>query len=213
MSLPPPPRSAVLEDFPSLVWRAHQPLARIHRHEFGSLFYGADQDGRWNPPVAGSDWGTCYVSTSPMGAALEVFGRLRTLRQRHLDERVLATIYVASDLRLADMTHPSIVGRYGLTAEASVGEAGGTYLRTQAWAERLRDAGFGGVYYAARHDPALGSRSIAIFGKATLAEGPLGPEAEFVEESSAATSPIPAYIVAELQETYGFTILGGGAAL
>lgn len=63
------------------------------------------------------------MSTHPIGAALEVFGRLRVLPQREIDHRVLATIYLASDVRLADMTHASVVGRFGLTAEASTGES------------------------------------------------------------------------------------------
>lgn len=121
MSIPAPPIDAAgLDDFPSLIWRAHQPLARVHCQEFGSLYFGTDQDGRWNPPEPGSDWGTCYVSTNPVGAALEVFGRLSLLPQREIDDRVLATIYLASDLRLADMTHPSVLGRFGLSDRAAI---------------------------------------------------------------------------------------------
>src|SRR5688572_3878344 len=98
--MPPAARDA-LDDFPAITWGAHQPLARIHRQEFGSMFFGTDQDSRWNPPEPGSDWGTCYLSTHPIGAALEVFGRLSVLPDREIDRRVLATIYLASDVRLA----------------------------------------------------------------------------------------------------------------
>lgn len=213
MSVPPPPQAKDLDDFPAFIWKAHQPLSRIHRQEFGSLYYGLDQDGRWNPPRPGTDWGTCYASTSPLGAALEVFGRFRMLPQRELDRRVLATIYLASDVRLADMTHPSILGRFGLTAEASASEEEHTYPITQQWALRLREAGFGGIYYAARHDPTLGSRSIALFGKAASSEGPVGAMDEWLEESSAATSPIPSEIIDQLRYDYRFTVLGAGAAL
>ena len=214
MSVPAPPVDAAeLEDFPSMTWRAHQPLARIHRQEFGSLYFGSDQDGRWNPPEPGSEWGTCYMSTRPVGAALEVFGRLSVLPQRELDRRVLATIYMASDLRLADMTHPSVVGRFGLTAEASAGEESTTYPGTQRWALRLREAGFAGVHYAARHDPTLGSRSIALFGKATSGQGPAEPWSEWLEESAATITPIPRGLIDELRGTYGFTLVGGGYSL
>ncbi len=214
MSVPaPPPNAAELDDFPSYVWRAHQPLARVHRQEFGSLYFGTDQDGRWNPPEPGTDWGTCYMSTHPVGAALEVFGRLTYLPQRELDARVVATIFVQSDLRLADMTHPSVIGRFGLTAEASTGEESTTYPRTQQWALRLREAGFSGVHYAARHDPTLGSRSIALFGKAKGSAGPAEPWSEWLEESAAATTPIPPDVIDKLRDTYGFTIIGGGYSL
>jgi hypothetical protein len=90
MSIPvPPAHPDELEDFPALTWKAHQPLARIHRQEFVSVFFGADQDERWNPPEPDSDWGTCYL------------------------------------------THPSVVGRFGLTAEASTGAEDSAYPRTQ----------------------------------------------------------------------------------
>lgn len=153
------------------------------------------------------------MSTHPVGAALEVFGRLSYLPQREIDDRVLATMFMESDLRLADMTHPSVVGRFGLTAEVSTGEETATYPRTQLWALRLREAGFSGVHYAARHDPSLGSRSIAIFGKATGSAGPTQPWSEWLEESTAATTPILHDVIDELRDTYGFTIIGGGNSL
>lgn len=213
MSLPMPPTGpADLADFPVLIWRAHQPLTRIHRQEFGSVFFGTDQDGRWNPPESDSDWGTCYLSTHPVGAALEVFGRLRKLPQREIDRRVMATIYLASDVRLADMTDASVVGRFGLTAEVSAGAADTAYSRTQQWGLRLREAGFGGVHYAARHDPTLGSRSIALFGKASSGQ-PDDPLSEWLEDTTATTAPIAVGLVDELCETYGFTIVGDGTPL
>lgn len=78
-----------------------------------------------------AEWGTCYLSTHPLGAALEVFGRFRLLPQREIDRRVLATIYLTSDIQLADMTHPTVLGLFGLTAEASTGETTNAYPRTQ----------------------------------------------------------------------------------
>lgn len=111
------------------------------------------------------------------------------------------------------MTHPSVVGRFGLTAEASIGADTTTYRRTQQWARRLREAGFAGIHYAARHDPTLGSRSIALFGKAAAQDGPSEPLSEWIEETTATTTPIPAGLLDELRDSYGFTILGGGSAL
>lgn len=213
MSLPmPPAKAAYLVDFPVRIWGSHQPLARIHRQEFGSMYFGTDQDGRWNPPEAGSDWGTCYLSTDQIGAALEVFGRFSVLPQSEIDRRVLATVYLGSDVRLADMTHASVVGRFGLTAEISAGAASTSYDCAQQWAARLREAGFGGVYYGARHDPTLGSRSIALFGKAS--GGQLDdPLSDWSEDVTATTAPIPRDIVKFLHEAYAFTILGTGNSL
>ena len=100
-----------------------------------------------------------------MPAFLETFGRIRPVLQRHVDERVLTEAYLPSETRLANMTDPAILGLYGLTAEVGVGGDERTYARTQRWAEALETAGFGGVIYAARHDPALNERSVALFGK------------------------------------------------
>jgi len=43
--------------------------------------------------------------------------------------------------------------------------AGGDYPGAQAWAERLFQAGFGGIWHTARHDPRGDLHSIALFGK------------------------------------------------
>lgn len=42
------------------------------------------------------------------------------------------------------------------------------YRKPQAWAVRLRDAGTHGLRYAARSDPALAGRAVALFGSAGL---------------------------------------------
>lgn len=107
MSIPLPPDDwHELVDFPSKTWPAQQPLARIHRQEFG---------------------------------------RFRILPQPEIDRRVLATIYLPSDVVLADMTHPTVLGMFGMTAEASAGETATAYSVTQQWASRLRAAQLAGV--------------------------------------------------------------------
>ena len=209
MSLPRPPEDwRDLVDFPPRIWRANVPLYRVHRTTYGTMHFATDQDSRWNPPDDNSPWGTCYLSTDPLGAALEVFGSLAFVKQRDLDARVEATVYVPSDIKLADMTHASIVGRFGLTAEASAGDEVSTYPITQAWAEQLREAGFSGVHYAARHDPTLASRSVALFGKAVASGDTNASVAEWDHESIVEAGPISAGVRNGLR-AFGFTILGG----
>lgn len=166
MTLPDPPAPSELTGFPAVIMPANVPLARIHHNLRDPEYFSEDGSGRFDPPVGSTaGFGTCYLSTHPLGAFLETFGRIRPVLQRHVDERVLTEAFLPSESRLADMTDPAILGRYGLTAEVGIGGDERTYAATQRWAEALQAAGFGGVVYAARHDPALLARSVALFGK------------------------------------------------
>lgn len=207
----PPDDWRKLEYFPERVLKANLPLSRIHRSVNGTMYFATDADGRWNPGDADSPWGTCYLSTQPLGAALEVFGRFAIIKQAEFDLRVLATVYLSSDVRLADVTAPRALG-FGLTAEASAGDDHSTYPITQAWAARLRDAGFAGIYYAARHDPALSSRSVALFGKVP-GEDAAAPEAEWAEDTMVQVEPIPVALRDTLRDGYGVAIISGGPTL
>jgi hypothetical protein len=214
VTLPGPPRDwRDLVAFPSLVLRAHQPLSRVHRQELGTLYFATHQDGRWNPPQPNASWGTCYLSTHPLGALVEVLGRLLVIPQREIDRRVLASVFLGSDLRLADMTHPSILGAHGLTAEVSAGDPVSTYPLTQRWAERLQQAGFSGIHYAARHDPRLGSRSVAVFGKHVGTGHDISTTEEWDTDSLITTEPISTDLIDQLVDEYGVRVVGGGTAL
>ena len=46
--------------------------------------------------------------------------------------------------------------------------SGDDYFGSQLWAEKLWQAGFGGIWYQARHDPRADLHSIALFGKPGL---------------------------------------------
>lgn len=166
MNLPDPPAPPELTGFPAVLIPANAPLARIHHNLRDPEYFSADGSGRFDPPPGSTaGFGTCYLSTHPMGAFLETFGRIRPVLQRHVDERVLTQAFLPSDARMANMTDPAILGRYGLTAEIGVGGDERTYAATQRWAEALEAVGFAGIVYAARHDPALHERSVALFGK------------------------------------------------
>jgi hypothetical protein len=72
------------------------------------------------------------------------------------------------------------------------------YPRCQAWAAALHEAGYEGIRYRARHDPALGTTSYAIFGTPGLDEKVFAP---------ASTFPVPAEWIDELAHRYGFRIV------
>ncbi len=86
-----------------------------------------------------------------------------------------------------------MLGTYGVTGDIS---AGTEYGLSQALAGHLYAAGFDGVYYTARHDPAFSERSIAIFGGS-------GDDKVF----AASTSSIPDELVAEAERDYALLVL------
>lgn len=130
-------------------------LYRIHQLHLEPEFFDDKADNnRFNPP-AGSPpaFGTCYLSTHPLGCYIETLGRMGSISQSDLDARGVSEAVVPVGIRLADMTHPGLLGRFHLTAEIG---AGSGYARPSQWAERLYQAGFAGVWYRARHDVSAG---------------------------------------------------------
>lgn len=196
--LPEPPEPASLDGFPSIVWAAQQPLWRVHRESNPTVHFARGAAGRFNPPAPDSDYGTWYLSSHPRGAFVEVFGRFQVITRAQVNERVLASVHPPSDLRLANLTDPTVVGRFGLTNELSVGGED-VYPIAQRWSAALRQAGFGGVHYAARHDPTLQSRSIALFGKPTD-QGSL--------DDAVVLQPLEA-LAEEMADYYGWTVISG----
>jgi len=73
-----------------------------------------------------TEFGTCYLATQPLGWYVETFGRLGMIPRAALDARVLTTALTPVGVRLADMTNPTILGDYRLTAEIGTG---GSYDR------------------------------------------------------------------------------------
>jgi hypothetical protein len=173
VTVPDPPAVDELISFPSHVLRSGVPLVRVHLAERDPRWFGSSGTGRFDPPPSVETFGTCYVSTSPAGAFVEVFGRVRVLRREDIESRCLSQIGTTRDSRLADLTDPRVLGRFGLTGEASAGGIE-TYPTCQQWAAALFAAGFDGVRYYARHDPQLTSTSVAVF-------GPPGPDDKLLE--------------------------------
>jgi hypothetical protein len=106
--------------------------------------------------------------------------------------RYLTVIAPIVELRLADMTGRSVLGQFGIAGDVS---AGADYAPPQEWAHRLWEAGFDGIYYAARHDPQFTERSVALFG------APGDQTANERKRFDVASAPIPDDVLAELQMT------------
>lgn len=163
MTIPLPPEVSELAEFPAYLLRANVPLVRVHDCGRDPRWFGHSTGGRFDPPMGVATFGTCYLSTSLMGAFVEVFGRARVIRLQDLETRCLSQLSVVRDARLGDLTDPRVLGRFGLTGEASAGGIE-NYPMCQQWAAALFAAGFDGVRYQARHDPQLTSTSVALLG-------------------------------------------------
>jgi len=162
--LPEPPSDyATLADFPALAKeRLPEIVYRVHQIRHDPEWFGSSGEARWDPPEAAAGlFGTCYTGTDPVTAVIQAFGDLPVVTQETVDARAMAVIRVPRSLKLADMTSPSIVGRWRLDRRISTGD---DYPVCQRWAYSLRLAGFGGIYYEPRHDPrGDGAASIALF--------------------------------------------------
>ena len=87
-----------------------------------------------------------------------------------LDERALLSVALGRDVRLADLTSRRAL-QFGITA--SLG-ADPDYSSGQAFAVEALRAGFGGIRYFVRHDPAQKLFGIALFGDAGVTAEPAG---------------------------------------
>lgn len=180
-------------DFPEVTFEVGHSLFRIHRGVHDPLYFSASDSGRWDPPVfARTEYGTCYLAESVLGAYLEVFARTVPIRESQINERLVSEIQVTRSLRLADLTSAALAGRVGPIPELSVGPS---YTEAQQLSARLRDAGFDGVRYHARHDPTAGSRSIAVFSDAAASLG------------LTKTMPIPDHVIATGEQEFELFVL------
>jgi hypothetical protein len=187
-SLPAPPKD--LPELPSTKLGA-EPVWRIHPAEVSPWFFDTGPDGRFNL----ADAGTCYLAEEPIGAFVEKFGRL--LRPGGVIPEPLVDTQRLSKLRppklsVVDLTDPKVLGLAGLTAEI---HATTDYNLTHSWASALRDAGYGGIRYKARHDPSGHLVSIALFGSGKPPRSPVK------------TTAIPVDLIHEASTTFAITVL------
>jgi RES domain len=166
-------------------------LWRIHPADVSPWFFDTGPDGRFNL----ADAGTCYLAEEPTGAFVEKFGRL--LRPGGVLPEPLVDTQRLSRLRppkvdVVDLTDPKILGLVGLTAEIHTTT---DYGLTQQWAAALRDAGYAGIRYRARHDPRGALVSVALFGS------------DKPPRSAAKTTTIPVDLIHEAAATFAITVL------
>lgn len=190
-----------VESFPTTTIPRDPPLHRIHRRANHPAYFSSGGDWRFDPPASHRlRYGVCYLGLAPMTAFVEVFGRQRANPRSAVDARRLSSLTPTADLVVADLTHRSVVGAFGVTAAVSTGW---DYGPAQALSARLFDAGFAGVRYRVSHDPSMTLEGIGLFGPPGQHPGRF---------ATVATEPIPEDLVEEGRSIYGIEVLADAAA-
>jgi hypothetical protein len=184
-----------LDGFPRRTLRGDRTIHRIHRSTTASWWFSSDGSGPFDPVGAGL--GACYLAERPLGAWVEVFRKSMLLAEGEISARSLFSVELGRDLRLADVTSRRALG-FGVTASVGAGE---DYRESQAFAAGAVDAGFHGIRYLVRHDPAQRLFGIAVFGEpgAAVASGPRCPAGTEAELSDA--------LIAAARRSFGYRIL------
>lgn len=193
MSLAPPPADpAALADFPRMVLQPITRLFRVGRADREPWWFGSSLEGRFDLPEPD---GTCYLAMDPLSAVLEVIGSDREggfVSAELFAGRRVYELHVEEDHSLADLAAAPAAG-FGVTLEI---HSLVPYDLPQAWARRLRAAGFQGVCYLLRHHPS-GVDGIALFGLH-------GERDDWPIESE---DPIGAAVQERLERSYGIRVL------
>lgn len=150
-------------DFPARSIDTTTPLFRIHRHGHHPAWFNTDGTWRFDPPATHRDrFGVCYLGLEPLASYVEVFGRIRAVPRGEVGRRRLSELIVSHSMDVADLTNRTVLGDFGITATHSTGTH---YGPAHELASHLFDAGFDGVLYRVRHDPAMTLEGIALFGE------------------------------------------------
>ncbi len=155
----PPPPARLKAAFPSRDYAPGSEVFRSHGHGQEPRWFSCSGAGRFD--LATPD-GTCYVAESEVVTLLETWGGLQVVPNYKAAERDSSCLRLDQGATVADLTS-NLAIQYGVTSEifSTI-----DYGLTQLWASALRQAGFGGIRYWARHDLAHTAGCLALFGVA-----------------------------------------------
>ena len=115
------------------------------------------------PPTHRGKFGVCYLGLDEsIPAYVEKYGRFGVITTTQRVQDCLSELTLPSPVAIADPTHSSVLGNFGISALHSTG---GDYGPSQKLAAELFDAGFGGIRYRISHDPRLELEAVALFGE------------------------------------------------
>jgi RES domain-containing protein len=184
-----------LAKFPRRTLRGDRTIYRIHQAARGPWWFSSDGTGRFDP--VGTGKGACYLADKPLGSWVEVFRRQMLLPEGEVKGRSLLAVKLGRDRRLADLTSRRAL-QFDVTA--SLGADRG-YDESQAFAVEAMNAGFDGIRYLVRHDPAQDLYGIALFSD----EGEPDPaDAAWPLNDD---GPIPDDVSAEAQRLFGYRVM------
>jgi hypothetical protein len=134
---------------------------RIHRKGRSPWWFSNDGSGRFDP-VGVAHMGACYLAADELGAFVEAFRTPTTIAEDDIEARRLSVVELGRELTLADLCSRRAL-RYNVTAELG---AAGDYGASHQFAVEALEAGFDGVRWWVRHDPAQTLVGVALFGPA-----------------------------------------------
>lgn len=184
-----------LRSFPRRTLRGDAQLFRIHRSNRDAWWFSSDGTGRFDP--VGTGLGVCYLATDPLGAWIEVFRQTLLVDEADVAARALTEVRLGRDLRLADLSSRRAL-RFGVTASLGSDR---DYGDSHAFAASAATAGFGGIRYLLRHDPAQKLYGIALFGE------PGVPRRKGATWPAGTAGPIPETLVADAGRLFGYRVL------
>lgn len=156
LSAPPNPRE--LKDFPELVLGPGTEVHRIHLAALGAWYFNAADTWRFSPcPISGL--GACYLAERPVASLLESFKGVSVVDEQDVIRRAHFSATLGTAVRLADCCVPA-ARWFGVNGEIHTTT---DYGITQAWAAALSRAGFAGIRYFCRSDPAMSLIGYALF--------------------------------------------------
>ncbi len=124
---------------------------------------------------------------------MEVFRSVTTaIPRQEIDSRRLLRVELSRDVRLADCTSEQCRS-WGITAEI---HSTPRYEETHAWADAFARAGFEGIHYLLRHDPAQRLAGVVLF-------GPAGSPADIPGRPG---EPIGEEVLEEIRRRFGIQI-------
>lgn len=131
---------------------------RIHSAERAAWYFNSKDTWRFNPcSVPGL--GACYLAERPVAGLLEIYKGVSVVDEQDIAGKAHFAATLQADVRLADCC-VAAAHEFGVNGEIHTST---DYELTQAWAAVLAQAGFAGVRYLCRSDPAMSLTGYAFF--------------------------------------------------
>ena len=112
-------------------------LWRIHDEAKRPDYFGTSGAFRFDL-VGEPGRGTCYLSSTPAGALVEVFGDMRMVPSELLQRKRISRAYAPDKLRVANVTDSHVVGQFGFGQEMSANlDYAPTQIRRASCRERV----------------------------------------------------------------------------